>query len=124
MFSKPVLVTGATGYVGGRLIPLMLGSGYRVRALARSLAKLGSRPWSGHPHMAAAATEAGLERIIYLSGLGDSHSAALSGLMGILYWYLFYPFHEMIFSGMLRAIARAVGQPIVSGPERFIRRLS
>ena len=28
--------------------------------------------------MAAAATEAELERIIYLSGLGDSHSASLS----------------------------------------------
>jgi uncharacterized protein YbjT (DUF2867 family) len=46
------------------------------------------------------------------------------GLMGILYWYLLYPFHEMIFSGMLRAIAREVGQPIVSGPERFTRRIS
>ena len=46
------------------------------------------------------------------------------GLMGILYWYLLYPFHEMIFSGMLRAIARAVGQPIVSEPERFTRRIS
>ena len=46
------------------------------------------------------------------------------GLMGILYWYLLYPFHEMIFSGMLRSIAREVGQPIVSGPERFTRRIS
>lgn len=46
------------------------------------------------------------------------------GLAGILYWYLLYPFHEMIFSGMLRAIARAVGRPIVSGPERFTRRIS
>lgn len=126
MISKPVLVTGATGYVGGRLIPLMLESGYRVRALARSLAKLRSRPWSVHPHvemiqgdmldldslkkatsgcaaayylvhsmvakkrdfaeadrksalnMSAAAAAAGLERIIYLSGLGDSRSKALS----------------------------------------------
>jgi hypothetical protein len=46
------------------------------------------------------------------------------GLAGILYWYLLYPFHEMIFSGMLRAIAQAVGRPIVSGPERFTRRIS
>jgi hypothetical protein len=46
------------------------------------------------------------------------------GLVGILYWYLLVPFHEMIFSGMLRAIARTVGQPIVSGPERFTRRIS
>jgi hypothetical protein len=46
------------------------------------------------------------------------------GLAGILYWYLLLPFHEMIFGGMLRSIARAVGRPIVSGPERFTRRIS
>ena len=32
-----ILVTGATGYVGGRLIPALLESGFRVRALGRSL---------------------------------------------------------------------------------------
>jgi len=26
---RPVLVTGATGYVAGRLVPLLLASGYR-----------------------------------------------------------------------------------------------
>ena len=51
MHSKPVLVTGATGYVGGRLIPDLLDKGYRVRAMARSLAKLGCRPWAQHPHV-------------------------------------------------------------------------
>ena len=45
------------------------------------------------------------------------------GLWGILYWYIFYPFHERIFFGMLRAIARAIEKPIVSGPERFTPRL-
>ena len=48
MKSDPILVTGATGYVGGRLIPVLLKAGYRVRAMARSLEKLGSRPWAGH----------------------------------------------------------------------------
>jgi uncharacterized protein YbjT (DUF2867 family) len=47
--NKPVLVTGSTGYVGGRLVPKLLHSGYRVRALGRSLAKLRARPWAGHP---------------------------------------------------------------------------
>jgi uncharacterized protein YbjT (DUF2867 family) len=46
MDSKPILVTGATGYVGGRLIPALLEAGYRVRAMGRSLDKLGCRPWA------------------------------------------------------------------------------
>ena len=44
--SRPILVTGATGYVGGRLIPRLLEAGYHIRAVGRSMAKLNSRPWS------------------------------------------------------------------------------
>ena len=119
MPEAPILVSGATGYVGGRLVPLLLESGYRVRVLGRSLAKLESRPWAVHENlemahadfldypslekavegcragfylvhsmnarhkdfakadknaasnMARAASRAGMERIIYLGGLGD-----------------------------------------------------
>lgn len=126
MNSKPVLVIGATGYVGGRLVPLLLESGYRVRAMGRSAAKLDARSWSGHPllelaegdildldsmkrasqgcwaamylvhsmnaagknfaeadrigarNMVAAAADAGLDRIIYLGGLGEAKHHALS----------------------------------------------
>jgi len=46
---KPVLVAGATGYVGGRLIPTLLDAGYTVRAMGRSLEKLACRPWGRHP---------------------------------------------------------------------------
>jgi uncharacterized protein YbjT (DUF2867 family) len=46
---KPILVTGATGYVGGRLIPALLDAGYTVRAMGRSLEKLACRPWGRHP---------------------------------------------------------------------------
>ena len=118
MRNKPVLVSGATGYVGGRLVPLLLEAGYRVRVAGRSLAKLQSRSWAKHPHldmaeadfmdypslkkaaegcwaafylvhsmnhrnedfaradrtaaenMARAASAGGLERIVYLGGLG------------------------------------------------------
>ena len=54
MEKSPVLVTGATGYVGGRLIPALLESGYHVRAMARRLDKLNARPWASHPHVEAA----------------------------------------------------------------------
>jgi len=118
MTDDPVLVAGSTGYVGGRLIPRLLERGYKVRAMARTPAKVGCRPWAGHPgleivpadvldqesllnavtgcgtafylihsmnptaknfahmdrdaakNMAAAASQGGLKRIIYLGGLG------------------------------------------------------
>ena len=43
---KPVLVTGATGYVSGRLIPLLLADGYKVKAMGRSIPKMNDRPWA------------------------------------------------------------------------------
>ena len=39
------LVTGATGYIGARLVPRLLDEGHRVRALARNPAKLADVPW-------------------------------------------------------------------------------
>lgn len=116
---KIILVTGATGYIGGRLIPHLLEKGWHVRAAGRSMEKLSCRPWSHHAnvelievdvmdqasltksaqgctaafylvhsmlpgqkdfetadriaatHMKVAADAAQLEKIIYLSGLGD-----------------------------------------------------
>ncbi|MFJ2931860.1 SDR family oxidoreductase [Streptomyces sp. NPDC087219] len=41
------LVTGASGYIGGRLVPELLEAGLRVRCLARTPAKLRDHPWAG-----------------------------------------------------------------------------
>ena len=43
--TKLILVTGATGYIASRLIPRLLDSGYRVRALARHPHQLSTRAW-------------------------------------------------------------------------------
>jgi uncharacterized protein YbjT (DUF2867 family) len=114
MKAKRVLVTGATGYIGGRLVPLLLEAGYDVRVLVRSPQKLIDVPWADQVeivtgdlgdlasvkaacagidvayylvhsmgakgdfesterlaavNMAAAASEAGIQRIVYLGGL-------------------------------------------------------
>ena len=43
MFTGPILVTGATGYVGGRLVPRLLQAGYAVRAIAMPSQNLRAR---------------------------------------------------------------------------------
>jgi uncharacterized protein YbjT (DUF2867 family) len=118
-----ILVTGATGYIGGRLTPRLLGQGRRVRAMARDPRRLGALARAGAEcvrgdvlrheslasvlhgvtdayyfihsmgpgtgadfagrdreaagNFAAASASAGVRRIIYLGGLGES-GASLS----------------------------------------------
>ncbi len=47
--ARLVVVTGATGYVGGRLVPRLLEAGYRVRCLVRDASRLQGR--SGLPQV-------------------------------------------------------------------------
>ncbi len=108
------LVTGATGYIGGRLAPLLIDRGHAVRTLARTPGKLDDAAWRGRAevvqgdlgdpesllaacrdvdvvyylvhsmgtsadfvteearaarNVVAAAKQAGVRRIVYLSGL-------------------------------------------------------
>jgi uncharacterized protein YbjT (DUF2867 family) len=43
--SPLVLVTGATGYIGGRLVPELLATGFRVRVITRRPRHLADREW-------------------------------------------------------------------------------
>ncbi len=116
---QTILVTGATGYIGGRLVPRLVGSGWRVRVLVRSRSRVAARAWRSQVEVAVgdvldaqalsealagidtayylvhsmssgadfherdmqaarafgrAAKAAGVNRIIYLGGLGDPAS--------------------------------------------------
>ena len=50
--SETILVTGATGYIGGRLVPRLVEQGRRVRVLVRSRARALSRPWADQVEVA------------------------------------------------------------------------
>ena len=72
---RTILVTGASGYIGGRLVSRLLEAGFRVRCLARDPARLEGRPWLGRVEVAAgnclraetlSAAMQGLEAAFYL----------------------------------------------------------
>jgi uncharacterized protein YbjT (DUF2867 family) len=67
-----VLVTGATGYIGGRLIPLLLREGHQVRVLVRDPERIRDRSWSD----AVEAVTGDLLDASSLAGLGDGVDAA------------------------------------------------
>ena len=43
---RSILLTGATGYIGGRLVPRLLRAGHRVRVLVRDPERLSGVPWA------------------------------------------------------------------------------
>ena len=57
------LVTGATGYIGGRLVPALLERDYRVRVAVRDLGRIRDQPWAGEVEVATVdvAKPAGLQ---------------------------------------------------------------
>ena len=51
---KTCLVTGATGYIGGRLVPELLAAGHRVRVMTRSPDRIRDHPWASRVEVARA----------------------------------------------------------------------
>ncbi len=49
---RTALVTGSTGYIGGRLVPELLDAGFAVRCLVRTPSKLRDQPWVGDVEVA------------------------------------------------------------------------
>lgn len=72
--------------------------------------------------------EATLEFRLYSLPEGGTELQQLSrflpkGVAGLVYWYSLYPFHQYVFKGMLKGIARSVGKRVLDGPDRFAPRL-
>lgn len=75
-----ILVTGATGYIGGRLVPRLLKAGYRVRCVVRDPSRLEGRPWQTEVEIVAGDV---LEPLTLLSALdGASFAYYLIHSMG------------------------------------------
>lgn len=55
-----VLVTGTTGYIGGRLVPELAARGYRVRAMVRAAAST--------PFVSTMSSTSGALKTSYLTG--------------------------------------------------------
>ena len=96
--AKRVLVTGATGYVGGRLVQELLSRGFTVRVLVRQADRVADRSWLQFE----AIPEGDRTRLVQTAYF------APTGFLGWLYWYGIYVVHALIFSGLISVIARDV----------------
>src|ERR1044072_4679185 len=67
-----ILVTGATGYIGGRLIPKLLEAGHEVRAFVRDRERLKGKKWFSRIQIA----EGDLEKAETLTAAFESIDAA------------------------------------------------
>lgn len=78
-----ILVTGATGYIGGRLVQRLLERGHQVRVLARDPRRAGGRSWGGEVEVRGG----DLSDPASLAGLGEGIDVA------------YYLVHSMVSGG-------------------------
>jgi uncharacterized protein YbjT (DUF2867 family) len=80
--SLRILVTGTTGYVGGRLVPRLLDEGYQVRILTRDVSRLQGRKW--------------INQVDVVQGDIVEESIVKQALSGMdVAYYLIYQRHEL-----------------------------
>ncbi len=102
------LVTGATGYIGGRLVPRLLESGFAVRALARTPDKLAGVPWRDRIEVAK----------------GDLSDAASLDAAFADIDVVYYLVHSMGFEKDFAAAERRAAQNVVAAARRAgVRRI-
>lgn len=107
-----ILICGATGYVGGRLVPRLLDEGYRVRCFARTPQKLEDYPWRDH------------DRVEVVEGDLNDEGSIGAAAVGVDAAY--YLVHSMISAGKQyaardRQVAQAFARQMkIAGVERVI----
>lgn len=79
--SESLFVTGATGYIGGRLVPKLLDLGYTVRCLSRNRSKLTARTWASE------------ERVQIVEGDASDEALLVEAMNGCVVAY--YLVHSM-----------------------------
>ncbi|MBB2987489.1 tryptophan-rich sensory protein [Terracoccus luteus] len=106
---RTALVTGASGYIGGHLVPTLLDAGWTVRALTRHASSLDDKPWRDRVEVAEGDV-----------GSADDMRQALKGVAAA--WYLVHSMDDKPdFAARDRAAAEAfAGAAKENGVSRIV----